>query len=119
LPTSGQMLPTTCVRAAGRRLKKSLCCRDKLGERGGTRTLDPMIKSHVLGGASSIVAVRVVILLAAAKRAQSSVKPSNYLTRGRRAVRQHPVPEYFDPGYGVSEFGVFSYVSESVHSRGT
>jgi hypothetical protein len=27
-------------------MKKSLSCRDKHGERGGTRTLDPMIKSY-------------------------------------------------------------------------
>ena len=36
------------ARAAGLHSKKSLCCNDFNGERGGTRTLDPMIKSHVL-----------------------------------------------------------------------
>ena len=53
--------------------------------------------------------------LAAAKRAQSGVKPSNYLKRSRRAGCQHPVPEQFDPGYGVGEFGVLCYLPESVH----
>jgi hypothetical protein len=55
------------------------------------------------------------ILLVAAKRAQGGVKPSNYLTRSRRAGCQHPVPEYLGPGYGVGEFSVLCSAPEPVH----
>jgi hypothetical protein len=55
------------------------------------------------------------IFLAAGNRAQSGVKPSNYLTRSRRAGCQHPIPEQLDPGYGVGEFGLLCYLPESVH----
>jgi hypothetical protein len=48
LPTSNQLLPTTSDPAARLYFKKLQCCNELLGEGGGTRTLDPMIKSHAL-----------------------------------------------------------------------
>lgn len=57
------------------------------------------------------------VLLVAAKCVESGVKPSNYLTRSRRAGCQHPVPEHLGPALAWAS-SVFSapHLSRSISS---
>jgi hypothetical protein len=58
----GLKLTAACSRRAGQRVKEGTIWQEVTlhGERGGTRTLDPMIKSHVLYHLSYALTCRAV-----------------------------------------------------------